>query len=553
MAFKLPLREDFESWTTSQVADLFKQFGLHECTEVLEKLGLNGYSFLNMTDHELNKFNILYQPQIQKIVNDLKKNETGLFKKIKNITNKAAPPSVPKRDYQTGLANGEDDEWFNDFESDYDSPDEHSDNETYVVPSDDENYEPPPNDNHVLPSSFKTVAGNNGYADKQAPESMKMHMRPAPRSHEPFPKHQQPLPPVSSRPPTASKPFPKPMPSPRHQPPPMMRMPANIPQPQLDCEDEENYIVPEPEPEPHKETVKNPPVVNRHIKPMPPTPRRSPTQQPPEPQDQDLYLVPENEPSPSPPKRGSQPKIIPPSNENQDEYEVCDDFIIPEPPTKPKPSPSPRNVRPKPPPHLAQKPRMIPVLPQRDVNSNIDKPHVMQRQRIHSAGSDPPPVPSVLHKVPVPLPKPNVIPMQKLPEAATRYTSGSNRHGSAVEQDADVLNKEWYVSSCNRRTAEEALTSTAKDGSFLVRKSSGQDSQQPFTLVVFYNRRVYNIPVRYIEATRQYALGREKSGEEKFHSVAEIIDNHRQTPLVLIDSQNNTKDATKLKQAVRIP
>lgn len=48
----------------------------------------------------------------------------------------------------------------------------------------------------------------------------------------------------------------------------------------------------------------------------------------------------------------------------------------------------------------------------------------------------------------------------------------------------------------------------------MVRKSSGQDAQQPYTLVVFYNGRVYNIPIRFIPTTQQYALGREKRGEE---------------------------------------
>lgn len=48
----------------------------------------------------------------------------------------------------------------------------------------------------------------------------------------------------------------------------------------------------------------------------------------------------------------------------------------------------------------------------------------------------------------------------------------------------------------------------------MVRNSSGHDAQQPFTLVVFYNSRVYNIPVRYISMAQQYALGREKKGEE---------------------------------------
>lgn len=58
------------------------------------------------------------------------------------------------------------------------------------------------------------------------------------------------------------------------------------------------------------------------------------------------------------------------------------------------------------------------------------------------------------------------------------------------------------------------LSFNKQDGSFLIRKSSGHDSKQPYTLVVFFNKRVYNIPVRFIEATKQYALGRKKTGEE---------------------------------------
>lgn len=495
--------------------------------------------------------------QLQKIVSDIKKNETGLFQKIKNIKSKPAPPTVPRRDYQTGPPAEEDDDWADEFGSDYDSPDEHSDSEPYVVPEDD-NYEPPPNDSPKS-TPFKISVGNNGYADKHKPEQMNIHTRQPPKPHEPFPKHQQPLPPVTSRLHTANKPLPKPMPSPRNPqpaslPPPMFRKPAILPQ--QECDDEENYIVPEPDSyiEPTKDPLKKPPTVNRQNKPMPAPPVKSPIMRHPEPEDQELYEMPEDETTPSPPRRVLYPKLPVPSNVDQDEYEVCDEFLSPpEPPIKPKPSPSPRNVRPKPPPNLAQKPNMIQVLPQRDVNSNIDKPKVTQRQRKQSAGTESPSVPPIPHKLPVPLPKPNLIPVQKAPEVAARHISPPSRQGSTVEQDADVLNKEWYASVCDRRKAEDALTASSRDGSFLVRKSSGQDSKQPFTLVVFYNRRVYNIPVRYIEATRQYALGREKSGEEKFHSVAEIIENHRQTPLVLIDSQNNTKDSTKLKQAVRIP
>lgn len=39
---------------------------------------------------------------------------------------------------------------------------------------------------------------------------------------------------------------------------------------------------------------------------------------------------------------------------------------------------------------------------------------------------------------------------------------------------------------------------------------------------------------------------------QRFDSVAEIVENHQHTSLVLIDSQNNTKDSTKLKHIVRV-
>uniref|UniRef100_A0A3Q2CHX9 SH2 domain-containing protein n=1 Tax=Cyprinodon variegatus TaxID=28743 RepID=A0A3Q2CHX9_CYPVA len=81
-------------------------------------------------------------------------------------------------------------------------------------------------------------------------------------------------------------------------------------------------------------------------------------------------------------------------------------------------------------------------------------------------------------------------------------------------QDGDVYNKPWFASTCDRKTADDALLRSNMDGAFLVRKSSGQDVQQPYTLVVFYNGRVYNIPIRFVPSTRQYALGREKKGEE---------------------------------------
>lgn len=159
-----------------------------------------------------------------------------------------------------------------------------------------------------------------------------------------------------------------------------------------------------------------------------------------------------------------------------------------------------------------------------------------------------PPAQKPIHQKPIPLPR--------FPEGGSPTVDGPlpsfPSNSNLSEQEADVHCKPWYAGACDRKSAEEALYKSNKDGSFLIRKSSGHDSKQPYTLVVFFNKRVYNIPVRFIEATKQYALGRKKNGEEYFGSVAEIIKNHQHSPLVLIDSQNNTKDSTRLKYAVKV-
>uniref|UniRef100_A0A3Q2XVP0 SH2 domain-containing protein n=1 Tax=Hippocampus comes TaxID=109280 RepID=A0A3Q2XVP0_HIPCM len=122
-------------------------------------------------------------------------------------------------------------------------------------------------------------------------------------------------------------------------------------------------------------------------------------------------------------------------------------------------------------------------------------------------------------------------------------------------EDSEVYEKPWFAGECDRKTAEELLFHANQDGAFMVRKSSRQDTNQPYTLVVYYKGRVYNIPIRLIHmhTRQQYALGREKKGEEYFHSVSHIIENHQKNPLVLIDSKSNSKDSARLRFPVKQP
>ncbi|KAM8806347.1 B-cell linker protein [Eudromia elegans] len=598
MATKLPSQEECESWTAFQVADLLRQFGMSESAAVVERLGMNGFQFLNMSEFELNRFKIMHQPKLQKMVHDIKKNETGIINKFKKFQNeqvalicktgkdtwdrlkKKPPPSLPKRDYASEHADNEEEQWSDDFDSDYENPDDHSDSEMYMVPSEetaDDSYEPPPSEQEKkkIPSAFPISRGE--YADNRTGHQQPPLNKPLPTMPNP----------AVSRPKKPSKPS-----LPVQSTAPKPKIP---PKPKECHDDEDNYIVPVDndddnyiEPTESSTSLPTRPPVNRFVKPT--TKSIFPTSAKPSlPADtQEVYEVPEEEekPSPSPVNRFTKPLPSAPAQNTEHAHvlsvspklDACRN-VVPLPrnrlhpkadreandneeshgfsstqdtrfPTGATPSPLPRVIKKT---SNAVSPAK-PALPSREaLIVNEEKPTAAERRRASNQELPPPPFPSGTPKTHTSC----SLSFPEVPEAANRSLGASPRHScssvsSTADQDAGVHSKAWYAATCDRKTAEDALYRSNKDGSFLIRKSSGQDSRQPYTLVVFYNRRVYNIPVRFIESTRQYALGREKNGEERFDSVAEIVENHQRTSLVLIDSQNNTKDTTKLKHIVRV-
>ncbi|KGL96236.1 B-cell linker protein, partial [Charadrius vociferus] len=539
--------------------------------------------------------------KLQKMVHDIKKNESGIINKFKKFQNeqvaficktgkdtwdrlkKKPPPSLPQRDYASEHADNEEEQWSDDFDSDYENPDDHSDSEMYVVPSEenpDDSYEPPPSEQEKkkIPSAFPISRGE--YADNRT-------------SHQQLPPINKSLPSMPS--PAMSTPkkpsvLSLPLPSPAAKP----KVP---PKPKECSDDEDNYIVPvdndddnyiEPAESSTSLPTKSP--ANRFMKTTKSAPPTSP--KPSLTSDmQEVYEVPEEEEKPSPPpvprftkplpsmpaqntehshvhsmtrespKLDTSRNILPlPRNrlhpksdheaKNNDENHSFSNTQESRFPTGAAPSPLPRGLKKTS--NAVHSPK--PCLPSREtLTANEEKPTAAERRRGSSQELPLPPLPSGAQKSL--FQKSSILP--KVPEAANR-SLGASPHGSisstssTADQEAGVHSKAWYAATCDRKTAEDALYRSNKDGSFLIRKSSGQDSRQPYTLVVFYNRRVYNIPIRFIESTRQYALGREKNGEERFDSVAEIVENHQRTSLVLIDSQNNTKDSTKLKHIVRV-
>uniref|UniRef100_H3C518 SH2 domain-containing protein n=1 Tax=Tetraodon nigroviridis TaxID=99883 RepID=H3C518_TETNG len=112
--------------------------------------------------------------------------------------------------------------------------------------------------------------------------------------------------------------------------------------------------------------------------------------------------------------------------------------------------------------------------------------------------------------------------------------------------------KEWFAGDCNRKTAEALLLRVNKDGAFLIRHSSAQSSRQPYTLAVLFEEKVYNIPIRYMQELRGFALGKEgKTNEEIFSTLDEMISYHQQNQLLLIDSRSQAKRSAYLTHPAR--
>ncbi|KYO45765.1 cytokine-dependent hematopoietic cell linker [Alligator mississippiensis] len=122
-----------------------------------------------------------------------------------------------------------------------------------------------------------------------------------------------------------------------------------------------------------------------------------------------------------------------------------------------------------------------------------------------------------------------------------------------VEKD---LNKyDWYYGDYDRQEAENALLKENIDGTFLVRNYSKKSSDEPYVLVVYYGNKVYNVKIRFLEETQQYALGTGLRGNDKFDSVQEIIDFYKCIPITLIDGKDQSgtqKEQCYLTQSFKL-
>ncbi|KAM9348483.1 lymphocyte cytosolic protein 2a [Symphorus nematophorus] len=119
---------------------------------------------------------------------------------------------------------------------------------------------------------------------------------------------------------------------------------------------------------------------------------------------------------------------------------------------------------------------------------------------------------------------------------------GSDRqppfHPPSTTTRTQELDPCWYVGKVTRGQAEGCLKRVRKDGAYLVRDSTRQLANQPFTLMVFYQDKVYNIQIR--QQNQNFLLGTGLKVQESFPSVSDIIAHYSQSPLLLIDAKNRS-------------
>uniref|UniRef100_UPI00398ED3F0 cytokine-dependent hematopoietic cell linker-like n=1 Tax=Pristiophorus japonicus TaxID=55135 RepID=UPI00398ED3F0 len=109
----------------------------------------------------------------------------------------------------------------------------------------------------------------------------------------------------------------------------------------------------------------------------------------------------------------------------------------------------------------------------------------------------------------------------------------------------DLEGNIWYIGAYDRYEAEEALRINNKNGAFLVRDSSKGLPDKPYVLVVYYRYKVYSIQIRYLESSKQYALGSGLRGHKMFDSVSDMIEIHKNIPLRLIDRRDQSGSQTE--------
>lgn len=93
-----------------------------------------------------------------------------------------------------------------------------------------------------------------------------------------------------------------------------------------------------------------------------------------------------------------------------------------------------------------------------------------------------------------------------------------------LEEDLNSYN--WYRGNMTRQEGDAKLKQSAQNGMFAIRDSSKKKEDgdpRPYTLMIFNDNKVYNLPIRKRLKDGHYAMGNPKPKEETFPKLADLV------------------------------
>ncbi|XP_061596370.1 lymphocyte cytosolic protein 2a [Cololabis saira] len=487
---QVPTRSEVMGWNPQQLAEYLKRRNLAGCDKIVLKNSISGSRFVNLSDNDLQKFPKLHAPMVSKISSEISKKEDkrGLFGK------KISTPKYSEAEMTNDVQGWGDDEFDDEeFDNDYESP--YSDNDgsggDYESPNEDaaNDYEPPPTEppEDLVHKLCPTLPiGDGEYIDKRDNHLSNRALPPA----------------VCPRPPVHS----------------LSAQTARMPGEPSSRRDPSPHCVGRAS----GKFLPEPPQIFRDNKPgrdsgSTPSPVRGPQRNTLERPSAQSWRP---QPEASDPPTWSKPPILPP-------------------PSSTSVSRSNSSVRP-PPTRLdgrreqthdeVLKTSTFP-LQNKSLPPRPGIPGVSTR----NADSLPPCIPSAA----------SLPPKMNFGMGDSRDSRGSivatDRSlpcppaTTSLAQDLDPL---WYVGKVTRGQAEGGLKRLRKDGAYLVRDSTRQLPNQPYTLMVFYQDKVFNIQIR--QQNHNFQLGTGLKVQETFPCVSNIISHYSHSPLLLIDAKNRS-------------
>ncbi|XP_065819187.1 lymphocyte cytosolic protein 2a [Labrus bergylta] len=486
---RVPSRLEVMGWSSQELADYLKKMNLSGCDKVVMKNSITGSRFVNLSENDLQKFPKLHAPLILKISTEISKKEEkrGLLRFGKRATPKSHEPDTCADVQGWGEDEFDDEDFDDDYESPYSGEEEGSGGD-YESPNEDaaNDYEPPPTEPpEDLPLKLCSTLpmGNSDYVDNRDNHISSRGPPPA----------------LSPRPPVASLSAPSP------------RMPGESPA----------RRDPSPSPlgggQPSGNFPPGPPQIFRRDKPgrnagSTPSPNRGPHRNTVNtPGAHSWRAQPE---TPDPPN-WSKPPVLPP----------------------PSTSIGRSNSSARAPPNRFDARR-------EQTNDEVPKNNTfpLHNKSLHPRPGLPGPLPRHGDSLPPNVPSTASLPQKLHPAIGEPRGSflGSDRQSfrppPTTSTRSQELDPRWYVGKVTRGQAEGCLKGVNKDGAYLVRDSTRQLANQPFTLMVFYQDKVFNIQIR--EQNHQFLLGTGLKVQESFPSVSGIISHYSQSPLLLIDAKN---------------